>query len=35
MDPKEVPAGSQVGGTYGPLSKLKNKPITKLIGPFI
>jgi hypothetical protein len=23
----------QVGGTYGQMSKLKNKPLTKLVGP--
>jgi hypothetical protein len=25
---------SSSGGTYGPMSKFKNKPLTKLLGPF-
>jgi hypothetical protein len=32
--PKQVPEGPQVGGTYGRITKLKNKPLTKLLGPF-
>jgi hypothetical protein len=32
--PKKVPEGQQVGETYGPMSELKNKPLTKLLGPF-
>jgi hypothetical protein len=32
--PKKVIKGPQVGGTYDPMSKLKNKPLTKLLGPF-
>jgi hypothetical protein len=32
--PKKVLKGLQVGWTYGPMSKLKNKPLTKLLGPF-
>jgi hypothetical protein len=32
--PKKVPQGPQVGRTYGPISKLKNKPLTKLLGPY-
>jgi hypothetical protein len=33
--PKKVPKNPQVGGGYGPMSKLKNKPLAKLLGPFI
>jgi hypothetical protein len=29
-EPKKVLKGPQVGRTYGPMSKLKNKPLTKL-----
>ena len=32
--PKKVLKDLQVEGTYGPMSKLKNKPLTKLFGPF-
>jgi hypothetical protein len=32
--PKKVAKGPQVGGRYGPMSKLKNKPQTKLLGAF-
>jgi hypothetical protein len=32
--PKKVAKGSQVGGRYGPTSKLNNKHLTKLLGPF-
>jgi hypothetical protein len=32
--PKKVPEGPQVSGMYGPMSELKNKPLTKLLGPF-
>jgi hypothetical protein len=32
--PKKVPKGPQVGGTYGPMSKLKSKHLTKFLGPF-
>jgi hypothetical protein len=35
LGPKKVLKGSQVGGTYGPMSKLKNKPLSELLGPFI
>jgi hypothetical protein len=31
---KKVDKGPQVGGIYGPMSKLKNKPLTKSLGPF-
>jgi hypothetical protein len=31
--PKKVPKGMQVGGMHGPMSKLNNKPLTKLSGP--
>jgi hypothetical protein len=27
--------GLQVGGMYGPLYKLKNKPLNKSLGPFL
>jgi hypothetical protein len=27
--------GLQVSKTYGPMSKLENKPLTKLLGPFL
>jgi hypothetical protein len=30
--PKRVLKGLQVGETYGEMSKLKNKPLTKLLG---
>jgi hypothetical protein len=30
---KKVPKGLLVGRTYGPMPKLKNKPLTKLLGP--
>jgi hypothetical protein len=30
---KKVPKHLLVGGMYGPLSKLKNKPLTKLLDP--
>jgi hypothetical protein len=33
-EPKKVPKGSQVGRTYGPMRKLKDKHLTKLLGPF-
>jgi hypothetical protein len=33
--PKKVLKGPQVGGMYDPMSKLKNKPLTKSIGPFL
>jgi hypothetical protein len=32
--PKKIHKGPQVGGMYGPMSKLKNKPLTKALGPF-
>jgi hypothetical protein len=32
--PKKVLIGPQVGRTYGPMLKLKNKPLIKLLGPF-
>jgi hypothetical protein len=32
--PKMVPNGLQVGKMYRPMSKLKNKPLTKSYGPF-
>jgi hypothetical protein len=32
--PKKVPKGPQVGETFGVMSKLKNKPLTKLLGLF-
>jgi hypothetical protein len=31
--PKKVHIGLQVGGMYGPIFKLKNKPVTKSVGP--
>jgi hypothetical protein len=31
---KKVLEGPQVGGTYGSMSELKDKPLTKLLGPF-
>jgi hypothetical protein len=31
--PKKVLKGLLVGGTYGPISKLKNKPLTKSFVP--
>ena len=33
MDKKKVDKGLQVGGMYGPMSKLKDKPLTKSLGP--
>jgi hypothetical protein len=33
--PKNVPKGPQVSWTYGPMSERKNKPLTKLLGPFL
>jgi hypothetical protein len=33
--PKKVPKGLQVGGMYGRMSKLKNKPLTKALGTFL
>jgi hypothetical protein len=33
--PKKVPKGPQVGELYGPMSKLNNKPLIKLSGPFL
>jgi hypothetical protein len=33
-EPEKVPKGTQVGGMYGPMSKLNNKPLIKLSGPF-
>jgi hypothetical protein len=35
MDPKTIYKDPQVGRIYGPLSELKNKPLTKLLGPFL
>jgi hypothetical protein len=38
MDPngrKKVLKGPQVGGIYDPMSKHKNKPLTKSLGPFL
>jgi hypothetical protein len=32
--PKKVNKGPPVGMMYGPMSKLKNKSLTKLLGPF-
>jgi hypothetical protein len=32
--PKKVNKGPQVGSLYGPMSKLKNKPLAKPLGPF-
>jgi hypothetical protein len=32
--PKRIQTGPQLGGTYGPMSKLKKKPLTKSLGPF-
>jgi hypothetical protein len=34
MDLKKVDKGLQMGGMYGPMSKLRNKPLTKSLGPF-
>jgi hypothetical protein len=31
--PEKVLEDSQVGGTYGPMSKLNDKPLTQLLGP--
>jgi hypothetical protein len=31
---KKVNKGLQMGGMYDSMSKLKNKPLTKLLGPF-
>jgi hypothetical protein len=33
-EPKKILKNLQVGKTYGPMSELENKPLTKLIGPF-
>jgi hypothetical protein len=33
--PKKVLEGQLVGGTYGLITELKNKPLTKLLGPFV
>ena len=33
--PKKVLEGQLVGRTYGPMTELKNKPHTKLLGPFV
>jgi hypothetical protein len=33
--PKKVLEGQQVGGMYGTMSELKNKPLTTLLGPFL
>jgi hypothetical protein len=33
--PKKVPKGLQVGGMYGPMFKLKNKPLIKLLGGMV
>jgi hypothetical protein len=33
-DPKREPKGPQVGETFGLMSKLKDKPLTKLLGLF-
>jgi hypothetical protein len=30
LDSKRYPKGVQVGEKYGPMSKLRNKPLTKL-----
>jgi hypothetical protein len=35
MDPKKIYKDPQVGRMYGPLSELKNKPLTKSLGPFL
>jgi hypothetical protein len=32
--PKKVPKCPKLGGRYGPMSKLKNNPLTKLLGSF-
>jgi len=32
--PKKVLRGLQVGGMYGPISELENRPLTKSLGPF-
>jgi hypothetical protein len=32
--PKKLLQGPQVGGKFGPIPKLRNKPLTKLLGPF-
>jgi hypothetical protein len=32
---KKLLKGPQVGVMYGPMSKLKKKPLNKSIGPFI
>jgi hypothetical protein len=32
--PRKVHKGPQVGGMYGLMSKNKNKPLTKALGPF-
>jgi hypothetical protein len=33
--PKKVSKGFQVGRMYGPMSKLRNKPLTKALGAFL
>jgi hypothetical protein len=33
--PKKVPKGLKVGDMYGPMSKLENKPLTKVLGAFL
>jgi|TARA_B110001454_G_scaffold175630_1_gene167435 hypothetical protein len=33
--PKKVLKGLHVARTYGPISKLENNPLNKLLGPFI
>jgi hypothetical protein len=35
MDPKKIYKDPQVGRRYGPLSELKNKPLTKSLDPFL
>jgi hypothetical protein len=32
--PQKIHKGLQVGGMYGLMSKLENKPLTKSLGPF-
>jgi hypothetical protein len=34
MDLKKVPKGLEVGKKFGPIAKLRNKPLTKIFGPF-
>jgi hypothetical protein len=33
--PKKIYKGLQVGGMYGPLYKLKDRPLNKSLGPFL